>query len=100
MASAAVAVGVGPAAPAKDAVIKQDPANNITEYIYSKMGVNLHHQPNHPIGIIKQVRVVGHHAAVLSGSTPALLPALSAKPDKQPAEYPGEHSTHTATVVS
>jgi phenylalanyl-tRNA synthetase alpha chain len=36
-------------------VLTQEPGNNVTEYIYSKMGINLHHQPNHPIGIIKQV---------------------------------------------
>eukprot|EP00879_Flechtneria_rotunda_P002275 GHRR01002466.1.p1 GENE.GHRR01002466.1~~GHRR01002466.1.p1 ORF type:complete len:460 (+),score=170.06 GHRR01002466.1:209-1588(+) len=53
MATAAVQV-TGPAAPAREQVLTQDLANNITDYIYSKMGVNLHHQPNHPIGIIKQ----------------------------------------------
>lgn len=36
-------------------MLTQDPNNNVTEYIYSKMGINLHHQPDHPIGIIKQV---------------------------------------------
>lgn len=55
MASAAVATRAGPPAPPKDQVLTQDPNNNVTEYIYSKMGINLHHQPNHPIGIIKQV---------------------------------------------
>jgi phenylalanyl-tRNA synthetase alpha chain len=54
LATAAVEVRSGPAAPAKDQVLTSDPANNVTEYIYSKMGINLHHQPNHPIGIIKQ----------------------------------------------
>jgi phenylalanyl-tRNA synthetase alpha chain len=55
LATAAVEVRQGPPAPPKDQVLTQDPANNVTEYIYSKMGVNLHHQPSHPIGIIKQV---------------------------------------------
>jgi hypothetical protein len=41
-------------APARSAVITSDPANNVSDYIYSKMGVNLHQQPSHPIGIIKQ----------------------------------------------
>jgi phenylalanyl-tRNA synthetase alpha chain len=54
LATAAVDVRSGPAAPAKDQVLTSDPANNVTEYIYSKMGINLHHQPSHPIGIIKQ----------------------------------------------
>ncbi len=43
-----------PPAPPRSAVITDDPANNVTDYIYSKMGINLHHQPDHPIGIIKQ----------------------------------------------
>jgi hypothetical protein len=55
LATASVEVRQGPPAPPKDQVLTQDPANNVTEYIYSKMGVNLHHQPSHPIGIIKQV---------------------------------------------
>lgn len=54
MATAAVALRAGPPAPPKEQVLTQDPANNVTEYIYSKMGINLHHQPSHPIGIIKQ----------------------------------------------
>jgi hypothetical protein len=41
-------------APARSAVITGDPANNVSDYIYSKMGVNLHQQTGHPIGIIKQ----------------------------------------------
>lgn len=34
-------------------IITSDPHNNVTDGIFSKIGVNLHHQPNHPIGIIK-----------------------------------------------
>jgi len=34
-------------------VITGDPANNVTDNIYEKMGVNLHMKPAHPIGIIK-----------------------------------------------
>eukprot|EP00878_Enallax_costatus_P002803 GHUV01002995.1.p1 GENE.GHUV01002995.1~~GHUV01002995.1.p1 ORF type:complete len:449 (+),score=125.42 GHUV01002995.1:175-1521(+) len=54
MATAAVELRAGPPAPPKEQVLTQDPANNVTEYIYSRMGINLHHQPHHPIGIIKQ----------------------------------------------
>jgi hypothetical protein len=57
LATVAVEARPGPPAPPKDQVLTQEPGNNVTEYIYSKMGVNLHHQPNHPIGIIKQVCV-------------------------------------------
>lgn len=35
-------------------MITGSPDNNITDYIYEKMGADLHRQPNHPIGIIKQ----------------------------------------------
>ena len=35
-------------------VITSDPANNITENIFEKIGTNLHHIPSHPIGIIKE----------------------------------------------
>ncbi len=38
----------------REDIITSDPANNVTDYIYEKMGVNLHHKPDHPIGIIKQ----------------------------------------------
>ncbi|GAX80523.1 hypothetical protein CEUSTIGMA_g7961.t1 [Chlamydomonas eustigma] len=42
------------APPSKSEIITGEASNNITDYIYEKIGVNLHHQPNHPIGIIKQ----------------------------------------------
>ena len=35
-------------------MITGHPSNNVTDAIYSKIGVNLHLQPTHPIGIIKQ----------------------------------------------
>ncbi|PSC68201.1 phenylalanine-tRNA chloroplastic mitochondrial [Micractinium conductrix] len=38
----------------RDEVITGHPSNNVTDAIYSKIGVNLHLQPTHPIGIIKQ----------------------------------------------
>lgn len=34
-------------------VINGHPFNNVTDNIFEKIGVNLHHQPSHPIGIIK-----------------------------------------------
>jgi hypothetical protein len=42
------------AAPPRSDVITSHPSNNVTDYIYSKMGASLHTQPAHPIGIIKQ----------------------------------------------
>jgi hypothetical protein len=41
------------APPKREEVINSDPANNVTDYIYEKMGVNLHQQPGHPICTIK-----------------------------------------------
>jgi phenylalanyl-tRNA synthetase alpha subunit len=40
-------------APAITDVITDDPSNNITENIFSKIGVNLHRQPAHPLNNIK-----------------------------------------------
>lgn len=37
----------------REAVITDNPSNNITDNIFQKIGVNLHRQPNHPICIIK-----------------------------------------------
>lgn len=34
-------------------VITDHPFNNVTDSIFQKIGVNLHQQPAHPIGIIK-----------------------------------------------
>lgn len=56
--TSAVAVKMGKAPP-RDQVITTDPANNVSDYIYEKMGVNLHQQRDHPIAIIKQVQ--WHH---------------------------------------
>ena len=38
----------------RDEVITSDPANNVTDNIYEKIGSNLHHIPTHPLGIIKE----------------------------------------------
>lgn len=48
--------------PPREEVFTQDPANNVTDYIYEKMGKNLHQRPAHPIGIIKEVCVCHSHA--------------------------------------
>jgi hypothetical protein len=56
VARAAVAVREGRALPAREEVITGQEGNNVSDYIYQKMGANLHQQPDHPIGIIKQVR--------------------------------------------
>ena len=34
-------------------VITSHPYNNVTDSIFQKIGVNLHQQPSHPLGILK-----------------------------------------------
>jgi len=43
------------AAPPREQVFTSDPANNVSDYVYEKMGMLLHQQKDHPICIIKQV---------------------------------------------
>ncbi|GLC48484.1 hypothetical protein PLESTB_000103000 [Pleodorina starrii] len=50
----AAAVELKTGKPLREEVITGSPDNNITDYIYDKMGMDLHRQPDHPIGIIKQ----------------------------------------------
>lgn len=38
----------------EDVIVPGEPANNVSDYIYEKMGADLHRQADHPIGIIKQ----------------------------------------------
>ncbi|PNH06170.1 Phenylalanine--tRNA ligase, chloroplastic/mitochondrial [Tetrabaena socialis] len=40
--------------PKREEVMNGSPENNVSDYIYEKMGMDLHRQPSHPIGIIKQ----------------------------------------------
>lgn len=35
-------------------MITSDPYNNVTDNIFQKMGVKLHQNPNHPLGILKK----------------------------------------------
>lgn len=64
-------------APARETVFTDDPANNVSDYVYEKMGMELHNQGNHPICIIKQVcaRVCGSMQA-----RPAGAPRTSHRP--------------------
>jgi hypothetical protein len=60
--ASAVAVRTGP--PKREEVITSDPANNVTDYIYEKIGENLHQQNGHPICTIKTVGRVWPRMAV------------------------------------
>jgi len=42
-------------APPREQVFTSDPANNVSDYVYEKMGMSLHQREHHPIAIIKQV---------------------------------------------
>ena len=54
-AAVAGALAVRSPRPARSEIINpSDPTNNVSDYIYDKMGTNLHLQPDHPLGIIKQ----------------------------------------------
>eukprot|EP00983_Pelagomonas_calceolata_P105474 1159133-Pelagomonas_calceolata.AAC.1 len=54
----ASAASVAPGkAPPREQVFTSDPANNVSDYVYEKMGMVLHQQKDHPIAIIKQVSV-------------------------------------------
>lgn len=64
----AAAVELRTGRPKREDIITQDANNNVSDYIYEKMGANLHQRADHPIGIIKQVSVrhltqphEGHH---------------------------------------
>ncbi|KAF5831153.1 hypothetical protein DUNSADRAFT_13510 [Dunaliella salina] len=41
-------------APPREQVFTSDPANNVSDHVYDKMGMVLHQQKDHPIAIIKQ----------------------------------------------
>ncbi len=51
----AVAAPAAPARPRREDVITSDPANNVSDHIYEKLGANLHLRPDHPIFLIKKV---------------------------------------------
>ncbi|GAQ79732.1 Phenylalanyl-tRNA synthetase [Klebsormidium nitens] len=38
----------------EDVVKEDDPSNNVSDAIFSKLGINLHHRPNHPLCILKE----------------------------------------------
>lgn len=39
----------------REEVILDDPHNNISDYIFQRIGINLHQRANHPLGILKSV---------------------------------------------
>lgn len=89
----AAAARPGPAAPARDAVLTDDAANNVSEYIYSKMGINLHHQPSHPIGIIKQAiydYLTAKHPGIFT-THDGLYPVVSCKANFDEILIPSDH---------
>jgi len=39
----------------REDVITGDPHNNVSDYIYQRLGINLHRRPDHPLGILKNI---------------------------------------------
>ena len=93
-AAAAVAAAVdAPPAPPRASVLTGDPANNVTDYIYSKMGANLHLQPDHPICVIKQA-IYSYFDETYPGAFrtfDALPPVVSAKANFDDMLVPEDH---------
>ncbi|KAJ7524301.1 hypothetical protein O6H91_18G085800 [Diphasiastrum complanatum] len=56
LSTAASAVEVGGVTISRDEVVKEeDPTNNVPDTIFSKIGMQLHKRPDHPLGILKNV---------------------------------------------
>jgi len=51
----------------REMVVQEDnPDNNVTDIIFQKIGVNLHHRPNHPLGILRGL-IQGYFANEVKG---------------------------------
>jgi len=105
-AAAAAASAAAPAAtaaapapkPPRDQVLTQDPSNNVTEYIYDKMGANLHMRPDHPLGIVKAA-IYGYFDDGGAAAACAAAPhGGSASPSAPPpyAKHDGRHPVVTS----
>jgi phenylalanyl-tRNA synthetase alpha chain len=89
----------GPAPrPPRDQVLTGDPANNVTEYIYEKMGANLHMRPDHPLGIIKAA-IYGYFDDGGAAQATAVAAGNGATPHAPPyAKHDSRHPVVTATA--
>ncbi|GBF98917.1 hypothetical protein Rsub_11709 [Raphidocelis subcapitata] len=90
---AAGAAVAAPPAPPRSEVLTSDPANNVSEYIYSKMGTNLHLQPDHPICVIKQA-IYDYFEATAPGlfkPFDGLHPVVSARANFDEVLVPADH---------
>ncbi|KAL0036574.1 hypothetical protein WJX79_001087 [Trebouxia sp. C0005] len=77
----------------REDVITNNQANNVTDNIFQKIGVNLHQQPNHPICIIKQA-IVEYFEANYPGrftSFDDLYPIVSTKANFDDVLTPVDH---------
>ncbi|DBB10031.1 hypothetical protein WJX82_000080 [Trebouxia sp. C0006] len=77
----------------REDVITNNQANNVTDNIFQKIGVNLHQQPNHPICIIKQA-IVEYFEANYPGrftSFDDLYPIVSTKANFDDVLTPIDH---------
>lgn len=91
--AAAVEVSAARPAPPRDTVITSDPANNVSDYIYGKMGANLHLQPDHPLCIIKNA-IYAYFDASAPGTYRTfddLQPVVSATANFDEVLVPADH---------
>ena len=84
---------VVPAKPPRSEVITGHPANNVTDYIYSKIGAGLHLAAHHPICIIRQAIYAYFDASHpgLYDKFDSLQPVVSVKANFDEVLVPLEH---------
>lgn len=77
----------------REDVITSNQANNVTDNIFQKIGVNLHQQPNHPICIIKEAIVdyLEHNYPGRFTSFDDLYPIVSTKANFDDVLTPIDH---------
>ncbi|KAL4523153.1 hypothetical protein Ndes2526A_g07856 [Nannochloris sp. 'desiccata'] len=89
----AAAATATPVSIPRDDVITSDPANNVTDNIFEKIGYNLHQQPSHPIGIITNAINSYFHEKYPNTFTTFdnLQPIVSAKANFDEVLVPADH---------
>lgn len=85
-------------APPRELVITSDPANNVSENIYSKIGAKLHLTPGHPLNIIKAA-IYDYFDTVHKDSFQKfddLPPIVSAKANFDSVLVPADHVSRSS----
>lgn len=96
--TAAIANGKqSPFKPKREDVITGDPACNITEAVYVRMGCSLHTQPNHPLAIVKAAIHEFLDRSYPGGFTKFddLPPVVSTSANFDAVRIPADHSSRS-----